>query len=125
MPQPRVPTNVLKLRGGLKNRPSRAKLRENEPENVNPVGKAPNHLSKTEKLAFNEIVKLAINGVLGEADRLSIELAACLLVKCRDRSASSTEQHQFFRYLSVFGMTPADRSKIRINKPKEHNPFDE
>ena len=31
MPQPRVPTNILKLRGADKKNPARMKARENEP----------------------------------------------------------------------------------------------
>ena len=36
MPAPRVPTNILKLRGADKKNPARIKLRENESENTNP-----------------------------------------------------------------------------------------
>ncbi len=133
MPQPRVPTNILKMRGADKVHPGRLKERENEPENKNPIGDPPSNLNELQSAAFNEIVKLAIDGVLGEADRLAVEQAAMLLVKCRGQheidgeiiNPSAQEQNQFFRYLNQFGMTPADRSKISITKKKEKNPFDE
>lgn len=134
MARPRTPTNILKLKGVDKQRPQRMKERgDSEPENTNPVGDPPDHLSEIEKSAFNEIVKLSINGVLGEADRLAIEQAAILLIKCRRQyiedgavvPATSAEQGQFFKYLSQFGMTPADRSKINVPKQKAKNPFDD
>lgn len=127
MARPRLPTNVLKLRGADKVNPGRLKARENEPENKREVGLPPKHLGKLEKEAFKEIIKFSIDGVLGEADRIAVEMAACLLVKCRDQinPATSTEQNQFFKYLSQFGMTPADRSKINIPKQKTKNVFDE
>ena len=124
MARPRLPTSILNIRGSFDKHPERK--RENEPENTNEVGNPPTHLNKLEKAAFREIVKLSIEGVLGEADRLAVEMSACLLVKCRGQYeldgeiilASAAEQNQFFKYLSQFGMCPADRSKIQVPPPK-------
>ncbi len=133
MARPRTPTNILKLKGVDKVNPGRLKERENEPENKNEIGNPPKHLGKLEKDAFKEIVELSIDGVLGEADRLAVEQAAILLTKCRNQykidgeivPASASEQNLFFKYLSQFGMSPADRSKISVPKKPEHNPFNE
>ncbi len=133
MPMPRKPTNILEMTGALKKNPKRYKDRENEPENINAIRKPPAHLSKDEKAAYREIIKLSIPGVLGESDALAVEMAACLLVKCRGQyeidgeiiHASATEQNQFYKYLNQFAMTPADRSKISVQKKTEHNPFDD
>lgn len=131
MARPRTPTNILALKGSFKKDPDRLKERENEPENINPVGEPFDHLPDNIKAAWNEIVTLSITGVLGEADRLSIEQCARLLIKCRDQHivagdvvpASAQEQNQFFKYLSQFGMLPADRSKLSIPKKKPKNKF--
>jgi phage terminase small subunit len=133
MARPRLPTNVLKLKGAYKKDPQRLKARENEPENKKAIGNPPTHLDKSEKAAFREIVKLSIDGVLGEADRLAVEMAAKLLIICRGQRVvngevvlpTASEQNQFFKYLCQFGMTPADRSKVSVPKAKEKNPFDE
>lgn len=133
MARPRLPTNVLKLKGADKKDPKRIRERDGEPQNTSEVGAPPAHLNKVQKEAFKEIVKYSINGVLGEADRLAVEQAAILLVKCRSQHeengeiipATAAEQGHFFKYLSQFGMTPADRSKISIPKEKKKNPFDE
>ena len=128
MPQPRVPTNILKMRGADKNHPERIKKRENEPRNINPVGAPSEHLSDIEKEFFKEIVDLSIEGVLGEADRISVEQAACLLVKCRglgEDPVTAAEKGLFFKYLGQLGMLPADRSKISIPGKKKKNAFDD
>ena len=136
MPANTVPTNILKLRGADKNHPERMKKRENEPKNVNPLGNPPRHLLKSQKAAWREIVKYSIPGVLGQADRIAVEMAACLLVKCRGLElknndsvlhiwASSAEQNLFFKYLAQFGMTPADRSKISLPGQGKKNSFED
>ncbi len=133
MPMPRKPTNILEMTGALKKNPKRYQDRANEPKNLNAIRKPPAHLSKDEKAAYREIIKLSIPGVLGEADTLAVEMAACLLVKCRGQyvvdgkivPAMATEQSQFFKYLNQFGMSPADRSKISVPKKTESSAWDE
>jgi phage terminase small subunit len=130
MARPSLPKHLHILKGtGVKN-PARMKARENEPENTDELGKPSKYLNAKEKLFFKEIAELAIEGVLGQADRIAVEQAACLLAKCRglhiaDGSvipATSAEQNQLYKYLSQFGMTPADRSKINILPPKSKEP---
>lgn len=126
--RPRTPTNILKLNGSAKRHPERMKERENEPVNTQPIGEPPEFLTDVEKSAFNEIVNISITGVLGQADRISVERAAVLLCKCRglsDAPASYSEQAQLYKYLGQFGMLPADRSKISIPKKKKVNSFDD
>ena len=131
--RPRTPTNILKLRGADKVNPGRLKERDNEPQNISPVGKSPDYLDEQESKAFDLIVKESIDGVLGGADRMAIAQAAKLFVICTGQrfedgeqvKATSNQQNQFFKYLSQFGMTPADRSKISIPKSKPKNKFDD
>jgi len=130
--RPRKPTNVLKLNGTGKLHPERLKERENEPQNINPVGDPPEYLSDEVKDAWHQIALESIDGVLGEADRIALEMCAGLYVKLRaepdeDGKAIATSQDHthFFRYLSQFGMLPADRSKISIPKKKPANKFDD
>ena len=106
--------------------PSRLKARENEPKNVKPLRRPPAFLSKAERAAYREIVRMTIPGVLGEADSIAVELAARLLVKCRgDEPVMAVEQRLLFSYLGQMGMLPADRGKISIPQPKKKNRFDD
>jgi phage terminase small subunit len=133
MARPRKPTNILSLKGAFKKDPSRLKERENEPENNIPIGSAPDYLDEQESKAFDLIVKESIDGVLGGADRMAVAQAAKLFVICTGQKfddgdqvkATSNHLNQFFKYLSQFGMTPADRSKINIPKSKPKNKFDD
>ena len=139
MARPAKPLNVHVLKGTGKSHPDRMRARENEPENINEIGAAPKTLNKIETAAFDEIVKTCIPGVLGEADRIAVEEAARLLIKCRGYSANigfkkadhievvpatQAERTLFAKYLGQFGMTPSERSKIRIEKPAPKNKFD-
>jgi hypothetical protein len=124
MGRPRIPTNVQHLKGAFKKDPQRLKERENEPENVNPVGEPPDYLSDEAKSAWRQIVSESIEGVLGEADRIAVEMASGLYAKAIGEGLNPQEHNQFFRYLSQFGMMPADRSKISVPKKKPANKFD-
>jgi len=122
--RPRTPTNILALKGAYKNHPERLKEREGEVQNVNPVGPAPDELSDEEKVCWNTFVKESIPGVLGEADRVAIAEASMLLAKCKNREATIPERNLLFKFLSQFGMLPADRSKISVPQAKPKNEFD-
>jgi hypothetical protein len=137
--RPALPKNVHKIKGTAKKHPERMRARENEPENTNPLGEPPKHLTRPERSAWDEISRQAIEGVLGEADRIAVELAACLLVKMRGQKIivdpktgkrkktrpGPQDHNQFFKYLSQFGMLPADRSKLSIPPKPEKNRFDD
>lgn len=127
MARPHLPKNILILRGSDKNHPARMRKRDAEPENIKPLRNPSVHLSKQDKEAYEEIVKLSIPGVLGEADSLAVEQAANLLVKCRglgDEPPTAAERRLLFSYLGQMGMLPGDRAKLSIEKPKPPNPFD-
>jgi len=125
MARPRKPTNIIKLQGGYKDHPARLKEREGEPENVNPIGGPPSILGEQECGVWAELVKMSIPGVLGEADRMALEVLSRLIVKFREGEATGPELSQITKLLSQFGMTPADRSKINIPGKKKKNAFDD
>jgi hypothetical protein len=125
MARPRKPTNVLKLNGTQNRNPGRLKEREGEPDNIAPLGDPPIELTDEESDCWRELADISIPGVLGKADRIAVEMAAKLLVRLRSGEAPQAEQGLFFKYLSQFGMLPADRSKIALNPKKPKNRFDE
>ena len=118
------PKAVLRLKGVDKKHPERLHMREHEPENANPVGDPPKHLNGAERKIWLRIVDESIPGVLGQADRIAIELVCKLYVRVDEDTATGVDYNQLIKLLSQFGMTPADRSKIAIPKPDEKNEFD-
>jgi hypothetical protein len=133
MARPHLPKNIHILKGTAKQHPERMRERENEPVNTQPIGKPSKHLSKLEKEFFKEIVGLAIDGVLGEADRPAVEFTANLFLKARGLyvvegeiiPATSGEQQLLFKYLGQFGMLPAERAKLSIEPAKKKSAFDD
>jgi phage terminase small subunit len=126
MPQPRVPLNILKLRGSVAKNPSRFKERENEPVPKAPLGNPPTHLAKDEKKCWRELVRTAPYGVIADCDAWSVELAVCLMAEYRaDRAAMPASRLNLLHsILGRFGFTPADRSRVSAPQEKK-NRFDE
>jgi len=121
--RPRKPTNVLILQGADKVNPARIKERENEPINVNPIGKVPAWLSTAEKKEWAVLVHDAIDGVLGEADRSAVAITAKLLHKYKQGEANGQEQSLLNKYLGQMGMLPTERTKIQVPKKEAKNIF--
>lgn len=124
MARPRTPTKILDARGAFKTHPERK--REGEPEVKAPIGSPPDSLSELEKSAWHEIVSDAPMGVLTAADAKAVELAARLLAESRTDWENFTvgKIGRLQAFLGQFGMTPSDRAKMSIEKPKDVNPFD-
>lgn len=121
------------------------KKRENEPKTKDPIGAPPAFLNTLEKTAYRQIVKLCITGVLTKADSLAVAQAAILQVICTGRAKTKpvgrkgtknyipakaiipkvAERNLLNKYLSQFGMTPSERSKISVLGDRPKNPFDE
>ena len=133
MSRPPYPRALRILRGTDKRHPERARKRGDELEDTAEIGKPSNHLNAAQKRIFKELVDSSIEGVLGRADTIAVELAACLLYRVRGLNkedgvvipAKAAEQSLLSRYLSQFGMTPADRSKISIKPKKTKSVYDD
>ena len=121
----KTPRNILVLRGAEKNHPARFKERENEPENVNPIGEPPEWLNEVELKCWQKLAQESIPGVLGEADRTWLELACELYAKKLNGEIIATERGQLITLLAKIGFNPSDRSNIQILTPKKKNPFDD
>lgn len=123
MARPRKPTKVLEAKGAFKKDPQRR--RDGEPEVTDPIGAPPESLTALEVKAWHELVTAAPTGVLTSADRIPMEMAAVLLAEFRvDRAEFTAAKYARLQSLTAaFGMTPADRSKLSIEKPKDSNPF--
>ena len=123
MGRPRIPTKVLEMRGAFKKNPQRKRT---DPKSRGPIGRAPKHLSDGEQDIWREVVRIAPAGVLTRADRIALEEMCSLIHERRTNLAGMTgaKRNLLRSYMAVFGMTPADRSRINIPPPKKKNPFD-
>jgi phage terminase small subunit len=124
MARPRTPTKVLEARGAFKKDPQRK--REGEPVVKNPLGAPPDGLDEMEVAAWHEIARYVPLGVLTEADRFDVEMAARLLVDVRKDfdTFSITSLKHLHMVLGKFGMNPSDRARLNIEKPQSANLFD-
>lgn len=86
-----------------------------------PLGDPPARLTLIEREAWTAIVTTAPQGVLTSADLLAVALTACLLAEHWEtgRAFPASKMAQLKAFLGAFGMTAADRSKVKvINPPK-------
>lgn len=125
MPQPRVPSNVLKLRGG------RSRVdRSGEPAaaDLPPLPAKPSkHLDADGRAAWRELVAAMPPGTFYASDQFALELASRLLARLRSEGLNASEYAVLTRLLSQCGMTPVDRSRIAPPAPPkstEDNPWD-
>lgn len=128
VPQNRVPSNVLRLRGADKKNPKRLRDRENEPVPKAAIGKRPPaHLNREERRCWRELVRAAPYGVIGDCDAWEVEMAARLMAQYRESGAEmpASRLGLLHSILGRFGFTPADRSKVQVPKPDPVNPFDD
>ncbi len=121
----RTPTKVLELRGSFTHNPSRKRERMNEPIVTNPLGDPPTRLTPEQKNAWLEVSNNCCHGVLTQADRHSLEIAAVLLAEfwVNGVNMKGTHLNTLNTLLSKMGMTPSDRSKVSVPEPKKENPF--
>lgn len=125
--RPRKATDVLALGGAFNKNPARLAAREGEPEPVGDIGPAPDHLNEKQRACYAEIVLQAHERVLCPADRVAVELAASLLADFRsDPAAFQTSRLGVLTtLLRAFGMTPADRSRVKARPAPKQNRFQE
>ena len=126
MARPRTPTNVLEMRGSFDKNPQRRSDREGAPIVKKPLGTVAAHLTLEQKKCWKEIAKITPKGVLTEADRITVELAACLLAEFREDPAgfSGAKLARLEAITGKMGLNPSDRTKINIGtEKKEKDPW--
>lgn len=123
MGRPRTPTNVLDARGAFKKNPNRA--RTDEPSAETQLGDAPDFFTLDQVVAWNDIVSTSHAGVFCQADRSAVEIAAVLYAMFRQDPAGmpAAKLARLDSLIARFGGTPADRSKVTVQKKPAVNPF--
>ena len=129
MGAPRAPTALKQMRGTDKKNPAR--MNDNEPVPTKGIGPSirngsGSNLNQQEQAIWDEIVSISYAGVLGEADRIALEMMCRLVHEMRTDFTEMTAAKitQLSQLLGRFGMTPSDRTKITVPKGEKKNPFD-
>jgi phage terminase small subunit len=124
MPNIRKPTAIKRIQGTDKDHKSRQN--PNEPTPARGIGPANSTLTEYEQEIWDEVVGISYRGVLGEADRIALEMMCRLIAEMRLDFAEMTAAKitQLSQLLGRFGMTPSDRTKIVIPKESNKNAFE-
>ena len=124
MGAPKKPSALKAIQGTDQH--NKERLNPDEPVPVRGIGPAHKILSEYEREIWDEIVGISYKGVLGEADRLPLEMMCRLTAEMRlDYSEfSAAKMTQLSQLCGRFGMTPSDRTKIVIPKSKNANAFE-
>lgn len=114
----RTPTEILDAKGTFIANPQRS--RPGEPKGSQPLGGPPTYLSKEEKKVWKDLAKQVLPGVAYQSDRTAFELLTRLTYKLRSgQMTKSSDMATLISLCSRFAMTPADRSRVVVDKPKE------
>jgi phage terminase small subunit len=114
MARNRTPTSILEAKGSFVTHKNRQRV--SEPDAKEPMCDPPDYLGKEEKKVWRDIVKHACPGVLFASDQDAFQLYVRLVAKMRYHFS---EMSQFVSLASRFAATPADRSKVVVEKKKE------
>ena len=124
MPQVRKPQALREIQGTANDHPGR----QNKEQPLPTKGIGPAHKSLTEYEAeiWDEVVGISYAGVLGEADRVALEMMCRLIAEMRLDFVEMTAAKitQLSQLIGRFGMTPSDRTKIVVPKKEKSNPFE-
>jgi len=111
------PTALL-VPNAFKKNPDRA--RNNEPQTP-PLGDAPFHFSKKQRMIWDEIKSTAADGVLQQSDSFAIEDMVYLIEEKRDcpKAFQSAKYTILVKLYAKFGLTASDRASLEV--PKKEN----
>ena len=120
MGRPKLPSKKKIIQGTF--RPCRENPDEPVPEN--PLGDAPDCLNAKQKKTWIELSGIALPGVLGDSDRIIVEITARLLTELRSTEGLSVgKMSHLINCLARLGLTPSDRSKIFGGGKKKKDPW--
>jgi hypothetical protein len=125
MTRNKTPSNIIQMRGGYKKHPERRNRREPVPSAG--IGKAPETFGTKFSDVWDEVVAICPGGVLGNSDRIALEILVKLLIEFRTdpTSVKGGRLTQLNSMLSKFGFTPSDRTRIAVPAGKGNNEFED
>lgn len=125
MPRPRTPTAKAKLTGAAAKDPQRFRNRSNPKASGRGIGKAPDYLPDSAKVAWGIWVKEL--PWLTFEDRGALEVVSIMRAHIIDGNTAELPASFFGNYrmaISCLGATPVDRSKVHVpDSEDDDDPF--
>lgn len=123
------PLAIAKLKGSDKKDPQRYRDRKAAIQAPLGVGKPPSSISPGAQRVWEELTPTMVEGVLTVLDNPAWHAFCELYAEFKEdpRAMNGTRLTKMITLFSLFGMTPVDRMKIRLEKPgkdKPDNPFE-
>jgi phage terminase small subunit len=112
----RLPTAVQDAKGYFEHNPDRFPEGSEALEEAAPLDVPPARLDEDHRDIWREIVIVLVPGVLKVSDAWAFESMVRLIFKEQKGTIEIGERGQLIKLYSLFGMTPADRSKIQVEK---------
>src|SRR5215813_5284049 len=122
MGRPRKPTAILEASGAFLKNPQRK--RDSEVIPTGELGDPPSRLEREEIAMWHELAADLLPGVAKNSDRPAFELLVCLMVGFTRKRLSGAELGQLTALQGRFGMTPADRSKVKASDDNAQDPLE-
>lgn len=90
------------------------------------IGEAPGHMGANAQSVWMEIQSVIVDGVLTATDRVMFETLCNLVAEYREdpKEFAVGKYSHLISCLARFGMSPSDRGKLAIEKPKEDDDFE-
>ena len=112
----RLPIAVQDAKGYFEHNPDRFPEGSEALEEAAPLEVPPARLSEPERDIWREVAAALVPGVLKVSDARAFESMVRLIYKEQEGTIEIGERGQLIKLYSLFGMTPADRSKIQVEK---------
>jgi phage terminase small subunit len=121
MPTPLKPSLLKELNGSFASHPDRKRVRADEPKPTKPIGGPPKAFTDEQKKLWKDFVKTVPAGVLFDCDKYAVEILVVLICQFRAGTIKSMGMTTMNSLLSRFGLTPADRARVKAsgNEAKE------
>lgn len=118
----RKPTAILEAEGAFIANPQRKRTQEPNTDKADGLGSPPRYLSDDQKKIWKEIAKSLLPGVALESDRDAFEMMIRLTDTMRNRwdEMMAADRTALVALWSKFAKTPADRSKVSADPPKDN-----
>jgi len=122
------PLALAKLKGADKKNPKRYKDAKEAPMAELGVGEPDRMMTPGAQAVWRDLTPKMVHGVLTIVDGPAWRALCELLAEFNEdpRMFGATKLGKMITLMSLFGMTPVDRAKIKLEKPNEQpaNPFE-
>ena len=114
MPRPKKPSHLIEIAGGFAKHPERR--RPGEPTPSSAIGSAPEKRSTDFAAVWDEVVSIVPPGVLGNSDRIWLEITCNLLIQYRREPEQmvAARVRLLQNCLVKLGLNPSDRANLCV-----------